>query len=128
MPGRGSLVAQKCQARIDGHYSIKNRIALKPKKSNQRDIMHFFKNNNAFGWLIAAIVLCLAVFTRLYGITEHGFHDGDEYAKHLFFTTDWYRQVLNDGVSGSLWARPSGHLFNNFLGRLVRIFCSSLCN
>ena len=78
--------------------------------------MYFFKNRNALGWAIAAIVLSLAVFFRLYGILEHGFHDGDEYAKHLFFTTDWQRRVLNDGVSGSLWARPSAHLLNIFLG------------
>ena len=67
-------------------------------------------------WVVVLFILLTGVWLRLYGLTSQGFHDGDEYAKHLFYTTDWYRQVLNDGVSGSLWARPSAHFLNIFLG------------
>ena len=71
--------------------------------------------NKAWSWSIILIVFFLSVYVRLHGITDHGFHDSDEYAKYLFFTTDWFRQDIN-GVSGSLWARPTSYMFNIFLG------------
>ena len=78
-------------------------------------MMHDVQINKAWSWAIVLVVFCLSVYVRLHGITEHGFHDSDEYAKYWFFTTDWYRHAI-DGVSGSLWARPTSYMFNIFLG------------
>ena len=72
------------------------------------------------------LLIAFALVVRFYGLSEQGFHDGDEWAKYLFFIDQWQRRELS-GVAGSLWARPSSYLFNIYLGELFG-FSSSLFN